>query len=318
VLGTPSPPDAVGGSVPRTNDDGITEGTSEAPMAEEGDSVAGTRVPPIGAVVLGLDVPPGGNVPVAGGNVDGTTVVGVPGTNVVGGNVPVAGGNVPVAGGNVDGTTVVGVPGTNVVGGNVPVAGGNVPVAGGNVDGTTVVGVPGTNVVGGNVPVAGGNVPKTGLKVVGGSVPTPELGGSVTGLAVASAGGTVTAPTGLKVVGGNGPPATGLEEMGLNDVGAAVPEIGIGVGADVVVPPAAVGLAVVGTGTATGLLDGGDVPATIGLEVSFAPTEGAEEVSPRLVGDKVCIVFGFHRQTKVKRVLVSNRSEKGQPIKNGT
>ena len=268
VLGTPSPPDAVGGSVPRTNDDGITEGTSEAPVAEEGDSVAGTRVPPIGAVVLGLDVPPGGNVPVAGGNVDGTTVVGVPGTNVVGGNVPVAGGNVPVAGGNVDGTTVVGVPGTNVVGGNVP--------------------------------VAGGNVPKTGLKVVGGSVPTPELGGTVPGLAVASTGCTVTTPTGLKVVGGNDPPATGLEEMGLNDAGAAVPEIGIGVGADVVVPPAAVGLADVGTGTTIGLLDGGDVPATFGLEVSFAPTEGAEEVSPRLVGDKVCIVFGFHRQTRVK------------------
>ena len=303
VLGTPSPPDAVGGSVPRTNDDGITEGTSEAPVAEEGDSVAGTIVPPIGAVVLGLDVPPGGNVPVtggnvpvtggnvpvAGGNVDGTTVVGVPGTNVVGGNVPVAGGNVPVAGGNVDGTTVVGVPGTNVVGGNVPVAGGNVPVAGGNVP-----------IAGGNVPVAGGNVPKTGLKVVGGSVPTPELGGTVPGLAVASTGGTVTTPTGLKVVGGNDPPATGLEEMGLNDAGAAVPEIGIGVGADVVVPPAAVGLADVGTGTTIGLLDGGDVPATIGLEVSFAPTEGAEEVSPRLVGDKVYIVFGFHRQTKVK------------------
>ena len=298
VLGTPSPPDAVGGSVPRTNDDGITEGTSEAPVAEEGDSVAGTIVPPIGAVVLGLDVPPGGNVPVtgdnvpvAGGNVDGTTVVGVPGTNVVGGNVPVAGGNVPVAGDNVDGTTVVGVPGTNVVGGNVPVAGGNVP--GGNVDGTTVVGVPGTNVV-------GGNVPKTGLKVVGGSVPTPELGADVTGLAVASAGGTVTTATGLADIGGNVPPATGLEEMGLDDVGAAVPEIGIGVGADVVVPPAAVGLAVVGTGTTIGLLDGGDVPATFGLEVSFAPTEGAEEVSPRLVGDKVCIVFGFHRQTRVK------------------
>ena len=205
-----------------------------------------------------------------------------------------------MAGGNVDGTTVVGVPGTNVVGGNVPVAGGNVPVAGGNVDGTTVVGVPGTNVVGGNVPVAGGNVPKTGLKVVGGSVPTPELGGSVPGLAVASTGGTVTTPTGLKVVGGNDPPATGLEEMGLNDAGAAVPEIGIGVGADVVVPPAAVGLADVGTGTTIGLLDGGDVPATFGLEVSFAPTEGAGEVSPRLVGDKVCIVFGFHRQTRVK------------------
>ena len=303
VLGTPSPPDAVGGSVPRTNDDGITEGTSEAPVAEEGDSVAGTIVPPIGAVVLGLDVPPGGNVPVtggnvpvtggnvpvAGGNVDGTTVVGVPGTNVVGGNVPVAGGNVPVAGGNVDGTTVVGVPGTNVVGGNVPVAGGNVPVAGGNVP-----------VAGGNVPVAGGNVPKTGLKVVGGSVPTPELGADVTGLAVASAGGTVTTATGLADIGGNVPPATGLEEMGLDDVGAAVPEIGIGVGADVVVPPAAVGLAVVGTGTTIGLLDGGDVPATFGLEVSFAPTEGAEEVSPRLVGDKVCIVFGFHRQTRVK------------------
>lgn len=257
-------PTDVGGSVPKTNEDGIVEGTSEAPMAAggsvEGKRVAGAMVPPIvlGAEVLGLSVLPagvvgaaemGGDVPGIGGRVLGLGVTpeGAVGVAEMGANVPVLGGD--------------------VTGGDVPVVGGNDPVKGGNVDGTTVVGAAGTNVVGGNVTGvgAGTTVPGTGLKDVGDGDPKPGPG---------DVGGTVTA-IGLEVAGACVTPAIGLEDIGLKEVGGTVPKTGVGVGADVLVPPAAVGLAVVGGSTATGLLEGGDVPAT-GLAVVISLLVGAK------------------------------------------